>query len=171
MFTGFRRYINAGNVKLLVGTIGVTTTAVALCSGTTKQKLGSFHNFCENSKENSCAASKIITAMPLMLPLDIWKSSLGKIVSVSHCHEAGDKCCKESAQPDSTPNPTTELNKRDMENRVVELSALSFDEAVLKNDKDVFVVFYAPWCGYCKRLCKSGSLARIAIALYTSSQY
>jgi len=141
MFTGFRRYKNAGNLKLLVGTIGVTTTAVALYSGTTKQKLGPFHNFYENSKEKLCTESKIITAMPIMPPFGIWKFSLKKIVSISHCHEAGDKCCKESAPPDSTPNPTTELNKRDMENRVVELSALSFDEAVLKNDKDVFVVF------------------------------
>ncbi len=155
MFTGFRRYMNGGSLKLLVGTIGVTTTAVALCNGTTKRKLDSFHSFCENNNENSCASSKMVTAMPLVLPLDIWKSSLGKIVSVSHCHEAGDKCCKEAAQPDSTPSTSTELNKKNTENRVVELSALSFDEAVLKNDKDVFVVFYAPWCGYCKRLCKS----------------
>lgn len=32
------------------------------------------------------------------------------------------------------------------------LVADQFDEVVYNNEKDVFVEFYAPWCGHCKRL-------------------
>lgn len=35
---------------------------------------------------------------------------------------------------------------------VIVLKGKSFDELVLKNTKDVFVEFYAPWCGHCKKL-------------------
>ena len=150
MFTGFRRYRNAGNLKLLVGTIGMTTT-VAVCCETPKPKLGSFT---ASFKKKLYAVSKTADDTTFLVPVDLWRSSLDRIVSVSHCHEAGE-CCKESAKHDGVLSPATESNRENVvENRVVELSALSFDEAVLKNDKDVFVVFYAPWCGYCKRLCK-----------------
>jgi thiol-disulfide isomerase/thioredoxin len=37
---------------------------------------------------------------------------------------------------------------------VVELTGESFVNAVLRSDEDVLVMFYAPWCGYCRRLCK-----------------
>ena len=84
--------------------------------------------------------------------LDFGRFSAGNLLNISHCHEVGDNCSKDSANHEIVHNTT---KKENMENKVVELSAQSFDAAVLKNDKDVFVVFYAPWCGYCKRLCKS----------------
>ena len=148
MVTGFRRYVNAGSFKLLVGTIGVT---VAVCNEIPKPKLGSFTT---SFKENLYAVSKTADDTTLLLPADLLRLSFDKIVSVSHCHEAGE-CCKESAKHEGILSSATENNGENVvENRVVELSTQSFDEAVLKNDKDVFVVFYAPWCGYCKRLCK-----------------
>ena len=35
---------------------------------------------------------------------------------------------------------------------VVILKGTSFADLVVNNDKDVFVDFYAPWCGHCKNL-------------------
>ncbi|KAF8529165.1 protein disulfide isomerase [Hysterangium stoloniferum] len=35
---------------------------------------------------------------------------------------------------------------------VFTLVTTQFDQVVFDNDKDVFIEFYAPWCGHCKRL-------------------
>ena len=35
---------------------------------------------------------------------------------------------------------------------VVKLDANNFDDIVLDASKDVFVKFYAPWCGHCTRM-------------------
>ena len=40
----------------------------------------------------------------------------------------------------------------DTANPVVVLKGTSFADLVINNDKDVFVEFYAPWCGHCKNL-------------------
>mmetsp|Transcript_30763 Transcript_30763/g.52034 ORF Transcript_30763/g.52034 Transcript_30763/m.52034 type:complete len:498 (+) Transcript_30763:36-1529(+) len=40
----------------------------------------------------------------------------------------------------------------DTTGNVVVLRGTSFADLVLNNDKDVFVEFYAPWCGHCKAL-------------------
>ncbi len=35
---------------------------------------------------------------------------------------------------------------------VVKLNANNFDEVVMDSSKDVFVKFFAPWCGHCTRM-------------------
>jgi protein disulfide-isomerase A1 len=42
--------------------------------------------------------------------------------------------------------------KPEDEHGVTTLVGKTFEETVLKSDKDVFVEFYAPWCGHCKQL-------------------
>nr|CCC91663.1 putative protein disulfide isomerase [Trypanosoma congolense IL3000] len=38
------------------------------------------------------------------------------------------------------------------ESAVLELNPENFDKETLNPEKHVFVMFYAPWCGHCKRL-------------------
>jgi protein disulfide-isomerase A1 len=44
------------------------------------------------------------------------------------------------------------VGPNDTAGSVVVLRGESFADIVLNNDKDVFVEFYAPWCGHCKKL-------------------
>ena len=43
-------------------------------------------------------------------------------------------------------------SKKGEPSQVVALTGESFDEIVHDSEKDVFVEFYAPWCGHCKKL-------------------
>lgn len=47
-----------------------------------------------------------------------------------------------------------EVQADDATGDVVVLRGKSFADIVLNNDNDVFVEFYAPWCGHCKKLGK-----------------
>lgn len=47
-----------------------------------------------------------------------------------------------------------EVSSEDTANPVVVVKGKSFKDLVLDNNKDVFVEFYAPWCGHCKNLGK-----------------
>jgi thiol-disulfide isomerase/thioredoxin len=60
---------------------------------------------------------------------------------LTHCEAAPPASPASSSQPQSASH-------------VLELTAESFASAVLRSDEDVLVMFYAPWCGYCRRLCK-----------------
>lgn len=68
------------------------------------------------------------------------------IVTFLNSYFAGDlkpSLKSEDVQADDTTGP------------VVVLRGKSFADLVLNNDKNVFVEFYAPWCGHCKKLGKS----------------
>lgn len=55
---------------------------------------------------------------------------------------------KNPLQPTEKPK---EPEWSDTESEVIHLTAQSFDE-YLKNEPSALVMFYAPWCGHCKRM-------------------
>mmetsp|Transcript_35981 Transcript_35981/g.86919 ORF Transcript_35981/g.86919 Transcript_35981/m.86919 type:complete len:502 (+) Transcript_35981:37-1542(+) len=55
---------------------------------------------------------------------------------------------KIEAHKKSEPKPENAVD----DHGVTTLVGTSFDEEVINSDKDVFVEFYAPWCGHCKQL-------------------
>jgi protein disulfide-isomerase A6 len=42
--------------------------------------------------------------------------------------------------------------KKTEPSKVITLTDSTFDKVVMDSEKDVFVKFYAPWCGHCKNL-------------------
>jgi len=120
---------------VLSGAIGATVfTAIA---GTT---------ILANNEKKLTASSELSSSITWAraIPINFVAKNL---ISVSECHAAGDSCCKEA-----TTTPVVSEKPKESVSKVIEVTTESFQQVVLKSDKDVFVVFYAPWCGYCKRL-------------------
>merc|ERR1712127_738857 len=44
------------------------------------------------------------------------------------------------------------LDPSDTTGNVITLKGDSFNDLVINNNRNVFVEFYAPWCGHCKKL-------------------
>ena len=51
-----------------------------------------------------------------------------------------------------TPSLKSEDEPTSNDGLVYKLVGKTFDRDVINNDNDVFVKFYAPWCGHCKKL-------------------
>jgi thiol-disulfide isomerase/thioredoxin len=83
-------------------------------------------------------------------------SWLNDLVPLANCDETNKPHSSTAEKPDSM---------------VVEVTGNTFTKDVLQSEDDVFVVFYAPWCGYCKRLCKCGSAINRLWSVYGSLRY
>lgn len=53
--------------------------------------------------------------------------------------------------PEAPPVKVKEPEWSDTDSEVVHLTSSSFDP-VIKEESSVLIMFYAPWCGHCKRM-------------------
>jgi hypothetical protein len=58
------------------------------------------------------------------------------------------------------PNLKSQEPPTDNDGVVRVIVGKTFEAEVVNNDKDVFVEYYAPWCGHCKALAPKWSTAR-----------
>jgi hypothetical protein len=148
MFAGLMRKFNLKAACVVVGAAGAATFAV--------RKYQHNSDVIQNAVGNKANSSGIRTYSLtnefdhyLWLALGPLNFIPRSIVSVSTC-ESENYQCKVSEQ--STAVSTSNVDQTNK--GVLEVTGSSFEEAVLNSDGDVLVVFYAPWCGYCKRLSK-----------------
>lgn len=67
-------------------------------------------------------------------------------------HDDIDKFVQDFVDGKIDPSIKSEPVPESQDGPVYTVVAHNYDEIVLKNDKDVLLEFYAPWCGHCKAL-------------------
>jgi protein disulfide-isomerase A1 len=73
-----------------------------------------------------------------------------------------DLFCQDFLDGKLTPDTKSEPVPTDHQGHVVNITASTFDDLVLKSDKDVLVDYYTQWCGRCKAMAPAyESLAKL----------